>query len=530
MQPPGGGAPPGDRKAPLPPPFGGRPQGGTNAPSSTQPLHGAGPLPQPPPSPHAAPAEPAPAPQQPYQPPPAQQPYQPPQHAAQPAKLPPAPAAGPTPFPPPSQLPPAGPAGPPPTGGRLPLPALHQTPHPQAYRADSSGPFDPGAQSLGAFLHLSVRRAYRLRIEPDEVTPQERAELELAGVTDPTVQAFLAWRRSILFAVAVLLVPLILLKTIEIFSGGGDLEPAMKSAMRSMRGLQAVPLLAEVAFCALAWVQLKRWTDWRRQRRVLAIGWAAFFLAPFVIYLYPMRSIVEDAFTQGAGAEQKGAVLLMGVIYSVQAMMTLAPKAVSLIPGLVRAALVSKFLFPGSAAPGWLVVMAAPIYALFVYVVLFVPYQITGSGWFVAAILSITVAAVLLARGGFDLARPMTRDQAIASAQRARTSYLIAMVVTAVFLLAALGSMVSQLDFGALSVFTLVGTFLINVWILTLITTDVVITNLDRARGLSAGTGHLVDESNRQLAHFVGAADHAGAADHTGAGDHSSPPATNLPT
>jgi hypothetical protein len=45
-----------------------------------------------------------------------------------------------------------------------------------------------------------------------------------------------------------------------------------------------------------------------------------------------------------------------------------------------------------------------------------------------------------------------------------------------------------------------------NVLILTLIGADLLITNLERARGLSSGTAHLAEESNRKLSSFVGEA------------------------
>ena len=50
----------------------------------------------------------------------------------------------------------------------------------------------------------------------------------------------------------------------------------------------------------------------------------------------------------------------------------------------------------------------------------------------------------------------------------------------------------------------LIGTFVTNVWILTIITTDLLIDSLDRARGLSAGTSQLATDVDQQLGAFVG--------------------------
>ena len=305
-----------------------------------------------------------------------------------------------------------------------------------------------------------------------------------------------------LFAFASLMVPLIILKAIDTFSQPDD-PGILKEALGTLRTLEILVLLTEVAFCGLCWHQLREWTNWRKQRRLLALGWVVFFVAPFLIYLYPLRSAVPmDGAT---GAEAKAVGVILGSMFSVQAMMMLAPKAVSLIAGLVRSAIVTKLLFPGNAAPGWLIVLAAPIYALFIYVVMIVPYQITGSGFFVLAIIGLITAEYFLGRGGFSLTRPMARDEAIKAVQQVRQSYFIALGIGALFVVVALAELVDQLDFEAISVVTLIGTFLTNVWILTLITTDALIANLDRARGVTAGTSGFAEESNRQLAAFVSA-------------------------
>ena len=62
----------------------------------------------------------------------------------------------------------------------------------------------------------------------------------------------------------------------------------------------------------------------------------------------------------------------------------LGPKIISLMPGLIRASIVTKLQFPGTTAPGWLMMLAAPLYALFAYIIVLLPYQITGSWQFLA--------------------------------------------------------------------------------------------------------------------------------------------------
>src|SRR5215470_15240445 len=71
------------------------------------------------------------------------------------------------------------------------------------------------------FLGISLRRAFRLNINTDEVLPSERAHLEAQAshITDPDHQAFLAWRRSVLLLVAIMFVPLTISRFFEAFDG-----------------------------------------------------------------------------------------------------------------------------------------------------------------------------------------------------------------------------------------------------------------------------------------------------------------------
>src|ERR1700744_2177857 len=141
------------------------------------------------------------------------------------------------------------------------------------------GPTEPSLPTLtGSFLGISMRRAYRLNIKTDEVLVQERAALEAQArhITDPEQQAFLAWRRSILLIVAVMFVPLSVSRVFEAFDGPqlSPIGPAFK----------LLPASTEALFCIVAFDQLKNWTQWRKQRRILFIAWGLYFLAPFVGY------------------------------------------------------------------------------------------------------------------------------------------------------------------------------------------------------------------------------------------------------
>ena len=369
------------------------------------------------------------------------------------------------------------------------------------------GPLQPVTYSdTQVSIGRAILRAIRLRIEPDEITHNERMALLEKGVTDPNLMAFLGWRRSVLVLVAIALVPLTVLRFVDAansrFPGG-------------LKMIVIVPAIAEGFLCAICWLQLRNWTNWPQQRRTLFRAWLVFMAAPFVVFLIPMDSIIEDVVRgQLAGADLGAlgefgaqdpriaqAVIAVKAALSIYALMTLAPKAVSLLAGTIRAGIVTKMLFPGTAGPGWVVVFSAPLYTLMVFTLLIVPYQMTGSGWYIAAMLALLGAQVTLGRAGYALTKPMVHEEAVARVRKARATYLIAIGLFGLFLLIALGTLAKQL--GVVSIITFVLSFEVNVLLLTLIGSDLVITNLDRARDAGAGATHLQEDSHRKLQAFV---------------------------
>ena len=188
----------------------------------------------------------------------------------------------------------------------------------------------PGSKFV-AFLKISARRAFRLRIEPSEVLPSERTTLENSypPIVDRNLQAFLAWRRSVLFLVASALIPLTIIGVID------ALQSRKFTPIFFVRG---APALAEGIFAWVCWSQLKKWSSWRQQRRKLFYGWLIFMLMPFVVFLYPLRTIFEDL-----GGSSREKLLALGVegayrqavmpfVFAMLAMLQLAPKAISLMP------------------------------------------------------------------------------------------------------------------------------------------------------------------------------------------------------
>jgi len=361
----------------------------------------------------------------------------------------------------------------------------------------------PGSQFV-KFLKISARRAFRLRIEPSEVLPDERRSLLRASppITDLNLQSFLAWRRSVLFLVACALVPLTVI---------GLIDALTSTKYKAIFFVKFLPAFAELVFLVVCWSQLKRWSHWRTQRRKLFYGWLLFMLTPFIVFIYPLNTIYVElrrqlgsvAAMQEIGIDGVYKQAVLPFVFSMLAMLQLAPKAISLMPGLIRSSMVIKLLFPGSSAPGWLIVIASPMYALLAYVILIIPYQFTGSGWFIAGILGVIAAQSVLAHSGFQLARPLSEQEALFHIKKVRRYYLAVMIISAVLIIIALGSLVVKLNLRATDVILAVLKFESNVLILTMIGADLVVTNLDKARHYTAGRDHVEDATENKIAAFV---------------------------
>jgi hypothetical protein len=335
------------------------------------------------------------------------------------------------------------------------------------------------------FLGISLRRAFRLQIRNEEVLPQERSLLEsqAAHITDPDQQAFLAWRRSVLLLVAIMFIPLTVSRFIETFE-----KPLPPTAL----AFALLPAIGDALFCAVAFAQLRNWAQWKKQRRVMFIAWSLYFLAPFIVYLYPFRSAFDDTawarvardWATVGGISLRGAQLhmLVGLGMGVRALLLLGPKVISLMPGLIRASIVSKLLFPGTSAPGWLMMLAAPFYALFAYLIVLLPYQITGSWEFLVGNAGILIAQIFIGTSGRRLTVPLTAQESHDRIHKSWLAYIGILVVSAAFMVYGLSDVIRQLKLGWWSVVSGVLGLVSNVLLDTLVGTDAIVAAMSHFR------------------------------------------------
>jgi magnesium-transporting ATPase (P-type) len=167
--------------------------------------------------------------------------------------------------------------------------------------------------------------------------------------------------------------------------------------------------------------------------------------------------------------------MVVGLAFGVQALLALGPKVISLMPGLIRASIVSKLQFPGTTAPGWLMMLAAPFYALFAYIIVLLPYQITGSWQFVVGNVGVMAAQVFIGISGRRLTVPLTAQESHDRIHKSWLAYIGILVVSASFMVYGLYEFISQMHLGAVRVVTGVLAFISNVLLDTLVGTDAIV-------------------------------------------------------
>jgi len=357
----------------------------------------------------------------------------------------------------------------------------------------------PRGHGFGAMAALSLRRAFRLRIEPNEILEDERAAMTAARppITDETQQAFLAWRRSVLFMAALLMIPVAILHAYENLK---DLE----NVPEGWKVLTYLNAAVEAGFAVFLWTQVGRWTKWRRQSRTLSWAWLIYFLMPFLVFLYPLASAIDFG---DAGPElRQQAQVAAGIVIGAQALISLAPKVISLLQGLIRASIATKTLFPGASAPGWLMVMAAPLYMVIFYIFVLLPYHFTGSGLVVVGLLLVLAAKGTLVRAGLGLTKPMQDDIARTATTKTLRLWMALLISGAACIVGGLWGLASQAS--ALTLVNFALSMGSNILVLTLIATDALITALDRARGTTPEERQLADEAAAEVAAFTAAGSH----------------------
>ncbi len=278
------------------------------------------------------------------------------------------------------------------------------------------------------FLVRVIRRAFASNLRTIPVSNGEQAKLEALGIHDPTIQRYLAWRRSIVLVVVLATFlsaglttyveftetedrpDLLEAVTEHLLEGAKEAVPAAglvlpadhemeddedepdedeataskgKESDRTkalgqiadgvhLFSLYALPLAALAVACC--------WTRLKLSFQFLLVGFLIAFFVPMLVALCPWSwwGEPEQKVTFDQDPRLYLQLLLEGLLEGAQQMVVLLPTVLSLVPGVQRACLRVKTLVPESMLPGWFLVAAAPFYALFLLVIFIAINQITS--------------------------------------------------------------------------------------------------------------------------------------------------------
>jgi len=373
--------------------------------------------------------------------------------------------------------------------GLLPAPATRRTPTwpsgpghaPPAVTESAAGAPRARPAELGnrARETFNLYRLFWSRICKSDfglirATPEEVRALEGAPrpVRSGLAQDYASWRRSLLMVC-------ILVLGITLAFSANDLRFALLDGARHpvMRLQSGVFFLFQIVSFLLCLLAAFRWASIPSSKAYALVAWLVQFAGPFLVLLLPLSLFVSNQMV----------LLSLGLI----SLKTLAPKVFGLFPGIIRCSLSLKTLLPESPIPGWLCMVVAPLYALFLVLAAIAALQtsfvILGAGLLLIAV----GTGVVLARS-WGLLAPVSQEGASKYVGKSRR-------LQALFQGAGLGlvafQVIRQADIrwewiNSVMVFTF--SFLGNVTLLTVVMSDFLLCMIHEGQRQSeafAGTG-----------------------------------------
>ena len=221
-------------------------------------------------------------------------------------------------------------------------------------------------QPSGGGFFARVFGANFNRIEPSW---GERQALSLASppITDRLSQKYLCWRRAMLWTAFGLLTLSTVEETVNTviqFSNQSE-EAPLSTGFFVILWLY---YLVKLGACAITAIAAVNWASFTTSARMARLGWLVLFGLIFLQVAVPLVAFVDYASMEKElggpiPPENKARMdAVIGTIAALASFVYLVPAAFAILPGLVRASLALKTLFPQSTGPGWLLVVVVPIY------------------------------------------------------------------------------------------------------------------------------------------------------------------------
>jgi len=360
-------------------------------------------------------------------------------------------AAGPVPPGQPPQYPPP-PPGQYPQGQYPPVPYPGYPPQQWPQQPTAPSAAQVAATKAAAFskkhgrtfwdeARLCAQRVIRSDFQTERATDLERQKLASAKhpIVNPMVQDFVSWRRSVLWIAAGLIALYAVIEVLSFRTFVATMRPQLskmydqynangqvpisrqdfidQSISQFGRGNAAVidaleVLLTLSVFVSAVFLVLaaRSWKSIRVSRLLSRIGWGVMFVTPFVVYFFPITALMDFKHVADRAMRDQQRTA-MGTMFALGVFMTIAPKAIALFPGIIRASIGLKTLVPESASPGWAAAIMAPLYAIFLLTMVSVVNQAQGDVFLILGVICYMIGPMVYLVFAKRMVRPHTAEE-----------------------------------------------------------------------------------------------------------------------
>lgn len=234
-------------------------------------------------------------------------------------------------------------------------------------------------------------------------TESERQTITEAGITDPLMQSYAAFRHSVLWMAA----PLTVLSALLALIALRDLDTELFNSFGVLA--QLAPTIGVWILTAATLLALASWSRPAASARILMIGWAVSIALPLLVALCPIDWLLDGA-VKSQGAEQ---LPLIRVAYGVGYAINLLPTVLSFPSGIIRGATRIKSMLPTSTVSGWSLMVLAPMYAMFFIVAMVLIGQIAGTPLLLIGTVLIAASPVVHMRANDLYVRALTDPEQV---------------------------------------------------------------------------------------------------------------------
>jgi hypothetical protein len=267
------------------------------------------------------------------------------------------------------------------------------------------------------FVKTILRRSFTMDFSTIQPSEEEARQLKRAGITEPTAQRYLIWRKSLLWFIVVPTAFAALFHLITLLAM--DKAQSDKWSRFGM-ALHYIQALALIALPVTATIAAMKFDQPRKSMRILILGVLIAFGVRIVAALIP-----AEHWTETKSAEERfEAAVTMGLILFI----TLIPTVLTPLPAIWRACTRMKMLLPASIVPGWGFIASAPMYLLLGFATFVFIYQMAGNFLLVLGLM-LWFGAPLIHFSRTDLwIRPITRTKDLKALTKLNYFVLIAVV------------------------------------------------------------------------------------------------------